>query len=592
MIANGPRDASPPTTASMKACPRCNLRYPDHAKSCFVDGTALVATKDPRIGSTLAGRYEITDVIAEGGMGTVYLAHHRLVDRPCAVKIMRSSLMRNKVVRERFLREAKATQKLSHPNIVEILDHGDTPDGLPYMVMEYLTGETLSAEIARGPMPLDLMMQVAVQITRALARAHDFDVIHRDLKPDNVFLCTTDHGPPLIKLLDFGIARSLHDDRLTNAGDVFGTPQYMAPERITSIDAGHSADLYALGVILFEMAAGQLPFDAGDVGQFFAKHMREAPPPLRSKRPDAPEQLESLVRSLMAKTPVERPVDAHRVLQYLIEIAGRMRVELPPDPQTVVTIQDEEPPETLPPVSLDRWARRTLIFEQMLTRAFGKAPPPDVKELFIRIQRLVRDIGLHRSDAVKEQRKLAALDAKLREGRQRFGNAMDALGIDVSRARQQARDARTKAELAGQDCDAARERYRHAHAQLISWEGRCAFVEPFAELAEAYGTAAQLVELWLQARHEQQRLEAEADSLDGVVTDLEYQLNEIRAGLTRFEQSSEEELAGTQARAADLVRQADALEQELILAATDFCTPMRARPNMQSLFHELERGNI
>lgn len=575
----------------MKACPRCNLRYPDHATSCFVDGTALVATKDPRIGTTLAGRYEIADVIAEGGMGTVYLAHHRLVDRPCAIKIMRAALVRNKVVRERFRREAKASQKLAHPNIIEILDHGDTPDGLPFIVMEYLRGETLATAVARGPMPMPLLMQVAVQIARALARAHDFDVIHRDLKPDNVFLCSTDQGPPLVKLLDFGIARSLHDERLTNAGEVFGTPQYMAPERITSIDAGPSADLYALGVMMFEMATGTLPFEAGDVGQFFAKHMRDLPPHLRDRRSDAPEQLDALVRSLMAKTPQERPVDAHRVLQQLVDISNRIGVQVPSDPQTLITIQDDEPPQTLPPVSLDRWARRTLIFEQMLARAYGKSPPQDMRELFVRIQRLVRDIGLHRADAVKEQRKIAALETKFREGRQRFGNAVDALGVDVSRARQQARDARASAEAAATQCNEQAERYRQVHAQLISWEGRCAFVEPLPELADAYRRAAALVEVWVQQRYDQLQLEAAASELENVVVDVEYQLNELRAGLTRFEQSAEEESKSSQARAAELVHKADALEQELIQAATEFCAPLRSKPNMDALFHELERGN-
>src|SRR5713226_8216427 len=179
----------------MKTCEQCHLRYPNESTFCFVDGKPLVHLQDPRVGTTLAGRYVIEEVLGEGGMATVYRARHKLVDRPCAVKIMNPGLSRDPVVRERFRREAKAAQKL----------------------------------------------------------AHHFEVIHRDLKPDNIFLSTRSDGTDLVKLLDFGIARSMQDARLTGQGEVFGTPQYMAPERITSIDAGASSDLYAVGIIFFEM---------------------------------------------------------------------------------------------------------------------------------------------------------------------------------------------------------------------------------------------------------------------------------------------------------------------------------------------------
>src|SRR5690606_24081349 len=135
---------------------------------------------------------------------------------------------------------------------IEIFDHGETEDGAPYLVMELLSGSPLADLIARGPMPAAEVAAYGLQIAEGLARAHDFDVIHRDLKPDNIFVHIVS-GRPVMKLLDFGIARSLHDTRLTSAGEIFGTPQYMAPERITSIDADASADLYALGVIFFEM---------------------------------------------------------------------------------------------------------------------------------------------------------------------------------------------------------------------------------------------------------------------------------------------------------------------------------------------------
>src|SRR3954464_14973365 len=206
----------------MKTCEQCHLRYPNESTFCFVDGKTLVPLKDPRVGTTLAGRYVIEDVLGEGGMATVYRARHKLVERPCAIKIMNPGLSRDPVVRERFRREAKAAQKLAHPNIIEIFDQGETEDGTAYLVMELLEGESLGTTLTRGRLPQVRALPIMVQVARALARAHDFEVIHRDLKPDNIFLSARSDGSDLVKLLDFGIARSLQDARLTGQGEVFG----------------------------------------------------------------------------------------------------------------------------------------------------------------------------------------------------------------------------------------------------------------------------------------------------------------------------------------------------------------------------------
>src|SRR3954470_5889865 len=165
----------------MKTCEQCHLRYPNESTFCFVDGKALVHLQDPRVGTTLSGRYVIEEVLGEGGMATVYRARHKLVDRPCAVKLMSPGLSRDPVVRERFRREAKAAQKLAHPNIIEIFDQGDTEDGYVYLVMELLRGETLADLLEHGKVPLERGLPIMIQIARALARAHDLEVIHRDL---------------------------------------------------------------------------------------------------------------------------------------------------------------------------------------------------------------------------------------------------------------------------------------------------------------------------------------------------------------------------------------------------------------------------
>src|SRR5689334_5566207 len=297
----------------MKTCEQCHLRYPNESTFCFVDGKALVHLQDPRVGMTLAGRYVIEEVLGDGGMATVYRAQPKLVDRPVAVKMMTPGLSRDPSVRGRFRTEANAAQRLAQPNIIEIFDQGDTEDGSSYLVMELLEGESLGTTLARGKMSCERALPIMIQMARALARAHDFEVIHRDLKPDNIFICSRSDGTDLVKLLDFGIARSMQDARLTGQGELFGTPHYMAPERITSIDAGAPSDLYAMGILFYEMLSGQLPFDAPDIPGFFLKHLKEPVPSIKKLVPDTPDSLDRLIASLMAKEPSGRPVDAHRM---------------------------------------------------------------------------------------------------------------------------------------------------------------------------------------------------------------------------------------------------------------------------------------
>src|SRR3984885_10452667 len=317
----------------MKACPQCHIRYPTDPVHCFMDGAELAAITDPLIGKTLAGRYVIEDLLGEGGMSTVYRACHKLVDRPCAVKVMSPTLATDANVRERFRREAKSTQAISHPNVIEIFDQGEMEDGIPYIVMELLDGATLSTLLDAGPIAPERGLPIMIQIARGIARAHDLGVVHRDLKPDNIFVSLREDGSDVIKILDFGIARSRADTRLTNAGELFGTPQYMAPERITAGEAGPSVDLYALGVIFFEMATGQLPFNATDPATFLIRHMKEVPPSPRKINARVPERLEALVLQLLEKDPRARPVDAHRVEHDLVEIARSLRIPVPAEPE-------------------------------------------------------------------------------------------------------------------------------------------------------------------------------------------------------------------------------------------------------------------
>ena len=565
----------------MKTCPQCGLRYPQESTFCFVDGATLAAAKDVRVGTTVGGRYVLESVIGEGGMATVYRAHHKLVDRPCAVKVLAAQLTADATTCERFRREARHAQRIAHPNIIEIFDQGTTEDGAPFLVMELLEGASLAQHIARGALSLDRVLSITIQMTRALARAHDFEVIHRDLKPENVFLTPGDR----VKLLDFGIARCAQDARLTGLGEVFGTPQYMAPERGTSIDAGPPADLYALGIMLYEMMTQEVPYDAQNAAAILVKHMKAPVPHVRDKVPGVPPQLDRLTFQLMAKSPNDRPVDAHAVLRELVAIAAAEGFAPPPEPEVAVA-----PPVPVGRAPADKWIRRTEVFQRMLARGFGPRPPIDLARMLEQLQSHVQEIASLKTKATAEQHRLETFEQEGREGRMRLGRAMDALSVDVSKTREEARSLRASIAPLAKQIEALSAEAKARHRETIRWEGRSAFVEPYRELAKAYRDVADTIDRWYVVRAEERAAEVSAVEKEQLVGDVDYQIRELRSSLQTFDKSLEERKTVCQSAIAEMGRRAELLEGELMNVASRFCAPLRAKPELGELFLELERG--
>jgi serine/threonine-protein kinase len=570
----------------MKACPKCKLKYPSDKTTCFVDSAALVDIQDPRIGTTIAGRYEVEEVLGEGGMATVYKARHRLSDRHVAIKVMNPELANNPVTRERFRREAKAAQRIAHPNVIEILDQGETSDGSMYLAMELLEGQTLAELMGAGKLPLERVLPIVIQISRALARAHDLEVIHRDLKPENIFLARQPDGSELVKLLDFGIARSMQDMRLTGSGEVFGTPQYMAPERITSIDAGPAADLYALGVMMFEMMTGRLPFQASDVATWFIKHLKEPAPSMRTLDASIPEELDALVLELLAKDPADRPVDAHRVHADLVSLAGKLGVRVPEEPSDGAV--SSRVPSTSDHSPAERWRRRTEVFELMLARAYPNDKPRELTTLLSDVKAKVSEMAKLRAASVELQHELEALETRGREGRQRFGHAVHALGLDASRARDEAKSAEAALTAAQNETHAHANATLDAHRAVLLWEGRSGFQEPYAELARAYRNVADAVDAWLEAKKRERAAHLAAETKRAEVKDIDFQIQELRNALAKHEENIEKDQAECHARLAEMGERADTLETELLELATRFCSPLRGRPELAPLFTRLE----
>jgi serine/threonine-protein kinase len=302
------------------------------------------------VGNTIDGRYLITGVIAEGGMGVVYDAQHTMIGRRVALKALARRFAEDMVAVTRFRNEARAAGALGHPNIVEVSDFGTLPDGSPYLVMERLEGETLGQRLRRDSRvaPTEAQ-QIVAQILSALAATHARDILHRDLKPENIFLSTRPGLPPLVKILDFGISKQLNgpmDDpskQLTRAGFVMGTPGYMAPEQARgerNLDG--RVDLYAVGVLAYEMLSGRLAYSAKNPAALVTEMRNNPPPPLRTLRREVSDEFEMFVHTLMALDKRQRFESATVALHVIMD--PRFEALAPDDGPTVVSKAPDMPP--------------------------------------------------------------------------------------------------------------------------------------------------------------------------------------------------------------------------------------------------------
>jgi serine/threonine-protein kinase len=568
----------------MRRCPSCDLRDQDPKRTvCLVCGTELVEVLDPRLGTVLGGRYRLEEVLGEGGMATVYRARHTLMDRPYAVKVLHRDLAADDKLVERMRREGRSTAALTHPNIVEIYDFGRTDDGAPYLVMELLDGEPLRKVLRRGRVPHALLVELGVQICRGLARAHDFGVVHRDLKPENVFVGHDDAGEPLVKLVDFGIARSHADPHLTAHGEVVGTPQYMAPERATSREVSTSCDLYSLGVVLFEMATGVLPFQSNSPTGFVLKHMHEPPPRPRTLEPSVAPALEALILDLMAKDPAERPVDAHQVLERLRALSPAGDVPTP-RPARV-------PPEEVTREhggTLDGWQLRLELFERMLERAYPDGrPSAALSELLAEMRGAVGRLRALREEGVQAQRDLDGLARQSREGSERLGHAAHVLAKDLSRAREEARRARLEAASRDGRAAEAKDAFHAALTELDAMtDARPEHPDP--KLVQTSRAVADAAQAWARADAAASRSRARCARSEDEVRDLEYQVAELRRGLGALEaditargEASRALLEANDARRRDV-------ERRVMELAGRFVKPMRDREDLRELFAALE----
>jgi serine/threonine-protein kinase len=386
----------------------------------------------PWLGRLLANRYRLIARLGEGKMAEVYLARHVLIDRLSAIKVLRSEMGGDRALRRSFLREAKAVNRINHPNIVEISDYGET-DETAYLVMEYVPGESLARHLARAPLGWARAARVALQLGHALARAHEMGVVHRDVQPRNVLLVPGRGGDDVVKLTDFGVAKLLDPSGEPRpatgrhlAHDL--EPAYVAPElRQGGVDDAR-VDLFSLGVVLYQTMTGALPF---------GNDLPTGPPPPTSRwSVDAPDELQSLLQTLLAAAPEERPRDAFEVvvrLQRVLEI-DRPSVELDPPTERTPQRRVEVPLASLATLPFDRIGPTSTTLREQLLVAIDATPGVVAPSELARLSELFDMVDRLHQLVTEDAERLGRHEAQARTTRAHLGARMDALALERSRA--------------------------------------------------------------------------------------------------------------------------------------------------------------
>ena len=328
-----------------KVCPTCEKEYGDDVLYCSADGATLqsLAPGDDLVGTVVADRYLITDKIGEGGMGRVYLARHVRLPQNVAVKVLHPWLVRDPNVVTRFRREAVNASQIENEHVARVFDHGEIGDGLLYIAMEFVEGKPLGEIVAQnGPLSIARTIEITRQVADALAAAHErpTPIVHRDLKPDNILLGTRRDGSDRVKVVDFGIAEAMSGGgtKLTQAGLVIGTPEYMSPEQLAAIALDWRSDIYSLALVTFYLLTGKLPFAAESPHVAALMRLHERPKTLAEVTNDGtwPPALQAVIDKALAREPGERYATAPEFAHALADAVGaHERPALTPTPAGV-----------------------------------------------------------------------------------------------------------------------------------------------------------------------------------------------------------------------------------------------------------------
>jgi serine/threonine protein kinase len=410
----------------MKFCKACHNFFPDDIDKCLVDSTTLVEIKDTFIGKLIGGCYRILSKIADGGLSRVYCAKHMYLNREVAIKILKPQLASNEEWRKRTVREARICGSIEHRNVVRVYDML-TADGSLCIVMELLEGETLKQHMKReGRLSVEESQKIMSMTAEALARAHSLNIVHRDIKPNNIFLIDYAGIKNFVKLLDFGIAFSIGAGRMTGEGMLMGTPSYSPPEQIRGEEPTPASDIYSLGCVAYEMLTGRSPFAADELQDVIESQLNRLPESLLHVRSDAGEDMDYVVMRMLEKKPEERFSDAFDLLYTLKNLdlyrSGAEEERVEPEEMDTEEVQVLDMPTAV------KWGN---YFQSMESAADDDTS----SQSFVRGLEAVTELSELEKRTKEIVRKMESVENRRRGYQKNIGNAIAILGMDISKTR-------------------------------------------------------------------------------------------------------------------------------------------------------------
>lgn len=509
------------------------------------------------VGQTLGGRYILIEVVGTGGMGTVYRGRHVIIERPVAVKVLSRQFSVVKDVRERFYREARIATRIRHPNVLDVIDLGETETELLYLVMELLDGETLASRLAKsGPLPFQSILDVFIEACDGLGAAHEVGIIHRDISPSNLFLVAPGQqtGRPVrVKILDFGIAFMKSEPRITKPGQVLGTPYYIAPEAVRGEAATVASDVYSLGATIYEATCGSPPFEADSYADILMMHMTDDPPPLGERREGVPPKLWDLVAACLRKQPRERPGGMRDVAQALEEVrrdmAGRARKSFRPPVG----------PAGAPEAQLHAVGSGLTAWKEYLKNVIGRSAAlgPDRRRRVHEMESAVEELETLDAELADRKDELTKAEERATSGQARFARALETMRAEEARLQAEAVESERKLAEATAARDAAEAAFAELRSKVSLIEGLSAASAPAGEprqsgaslapagasrpedeMVEAYAAAGAAAAALREARTAQRAARRERARWEDDMADVWFQIDRLVAASQKAQEST------------------------------------------------------